>query len=233
MRNKTIPHVVLAAFLWTMSALPAFCSIPGQQLWDRSGSPAQELINAIRRLRHPDRPDIVSLDLSGLKKALADLRSNLDAANNPPAGIGVLFGQSHSTVVERLLINGPAEETGIHIGDEFIAVNGHPVKNFQDVINALSADGPSQVQLKGRKRTVTLAKKKPQYLSPLLIAEIESEYAAINRDILALEAQAKNVGVPAAEAATATNAISSRIQQLSDKLLQAQIKSFDEKYRTT
>ena len=67
------------------------------------------------------------------------LRRALTGPAGPMAGLGMHFWvPSVPPVLGRVLPGGPAARAGLQAGDRIVAVNGQPMKTFQDVVAAIS-----------------------------------------------------------------------------------------------
>jgi carboxyl-terminal processing protease len=67
-------------------------------------------------------------------------------------GIGVYFTMLHDTVyVEEVILGGPAEQVGLHVGDRLISVDGHNIAgqqlNSDDIVKQLKGKGGTKVKV--------------------------------------------------------------------------------------
>jgi hypothetical protein len=215
---------------WAAASIPSMA----ERQWLGVAEPAHEVIEIMRRLRlTPLRPPPV--DLSELRLKAAELSKKVHEAKNPPPGIGVFFGEgAKSTTVTQLLIGGPAESAGIRIGDVFARVDGRAVADNMQIVAALGmGPGPFDVMLGGRPEHVALAKRPPEYLSRAFLAEIDGRCGALLGELATLESDAARPRADLVALAKRAHALSAAIQALGDLLLQAQIKAFTERYRTS
>ena len=91
--------------------------------------------NALLTLRAGDAPPHqVDLDVRDPAQ-----RRRLTGPSGPMGGLGMHFWEpSIPPVLGRVLPGGPAARAGLAAGDRIVAVDGHPMKDFQDVVAAIS-----------------------------------------------------------------------------------------------
>src|SRR4051812_35649738 len=102
---------------------------------DRAGDRADRA--AVRAEDRTDRAAGRAEDRSDrtLQRA-TDRDDRATARSSERAAMGVTFRNDlhDRAMVSRVVASGPADDAGIRRGDEVVAINGHDVKGFQDVI---------------------------------------------------------------------------------------------------